>query len=113
MLGGDSAPPEPIFSLTTKCGVETGGWVCVWCAAPFVLDALVVLEALGLVAALVDEVADAAELELDDAAELELDVVDDDGAGLDVLEWWLLDPHAVASSATISAAAVRLTIGPA
>jgi hypothetical protein len=118
MLGGVSAPPFPILSLTTKCGVEGGGCVCVrWAACVLVLelgfDELWVEEP---DAAAVEELADAAVEELADdvvAAVVTLDPAPADERVLEDVLWvveWLPDPHAATSSAVTSAAAARLTI---
>jgi hypothetical protein len=118
MLGGVNVPPGPIFSLTRKCGVDGGGLVCVWWAG---LLALLVVEVLVDVE---DEALAVVEVELvllvDEpvsgcVVELEPDADDDPDGGTERFEdvEWLLDPHAATSSAVISAAAVRFTIGPA
>jgi hypothetical protein len=112
-LGGVSASPAPIFSLTTKCGVGLGGWVWVWLVLALELVELelelVVLAAGGAavellevldVAALVADVAGAADEREDAAAAtVELDVE------------WLLEPHAATSSAGASAKPNRFSIG--
>ena len=115
--GGVSEPPDPIFSLTRKCGVETGGCVWLWRAA----RGLLLLERVLRV--------DDGELDVDVAFGFEL--ADDVAAAVVALEpppvcaarvedldepvevEWLPDPHAATSSAVASAAAVRLTIHPA
>jgi hypothetical protein len=125
-LGGVSVPPDPIFSLTRKCGVESGGCVWVWLCRRLVEapDARAVEDAELDVDVDVD-VATADEL-ADDAvapAVAVAPVVAAGSADVDVLELelelelveleWLLDPHAATSSAVISAAPMRLTIDPA
>jgi hypothetical protein len=115
-LGGVSRPPDPILSSTTKCGVDSGGCVCVWRAA---------LADLVFVAVVLDDELDAAEVELDALRAGAVELAGDDAvpepafAGAAALAdelvevEWPPDPHAATSSAVTSAATARRTIGPA
>ena len=111
-LGGFRVPPDPTFSATTKCGVDSGGCVWVWCAGLVALVAEVpVLDALRVVV----------EAELEEPDEDPADVLELTAGGVASVEdrdevvevEWLPDPQAAASSAVTSAAAARLTIGSA
>jgi len=112
-LGGVRVPPAPIFSATTKCGVDSGGWVWVWCAGlvVLVLEA-VALDALRVVEAELDELDEGDEDDEDALLELAGAAALEDRDELVEVEW-LPDPHAATSSAVTSAAAARLTIGSA
>jgi hypothetical protein len=111
ILGGVNAPPAPTFSLTRKWGVDGGGCVCVWCACD-VEDELLADDDEDVVDELLDGVA-----LLDEAvvrvvvAVAPAAAVEDRAAEFD--DEWLPDPHAATSSAVISAAPMRFTIGAA
>jgi hypothetical protein len=102
--GGVSESPAPIFSLTTKCGVGLGGWVCVWLALELV--AAVLEDAGGALAELLLDAVDATPEEVVDA---ELDVAA--AAAVELELEWLLEPHAATSSAGASAKPIRFSIG--
>lgn len=118
--GGVSTSPAPIFSLTTKCGVGLGGWVCVWLELELELELVVrVREELvaGAVAWLLEalevvEVDAETEAEAVAGAEVDADVEAlTDAAAADVELEWPLEPHAATSSAGASANPIRLNIG--
>jgi hypothetical protein len=102
------------MSLTTKCGVDGGGWVWVWCAA-WALDDARVVDELWVDDVEVLVAVDAAEVVVFAVVAVELAAVEADDEA-DLGGWdveWLLDPHAATSSAVISAAPMRFTIGSA
>ena len=104
-----------------KCGLDSGGCVCVWWAAapalvcvallpdePFEPAPEVEVDAAAVELADEDAEVDAAAVELaDEAAVVEAGAADDDVLG--EVEW-LPDPHPATTSAATSAAVARLTM---
>jgi hypothetical protein len=115
ILGGVNAPPAPTFSLTRKWGVDGGGCVCVWWACD-VEDELLAdddeADAEDVVDELLDGVALLAEAVVCVVVAVGPGAAVEDGAA-DFDDEWLPDPHAATSSAVISAAPMRFTIGAA